>query len=458
MILSRISRAVASELWARSCAASASGSFGRGPPVDASRHETRRRVGTPSAREWSTSRAWLKVDGETLEVETGILQVCDESDAVTAGASSVLALHCDTSHELWTELAASLRQQQAEAVTAYDAGGSPTAPIWSTPRAICAPIFFGHGKTSSWPRRRTLELDDLVRVLTTSAAAAHASRTVENEGLDPKQYMALLQDLGVSTKRLETHFFEGQTTTSLTEGLVDEKSALGLSMEALGQASGRTASNPAIAASAPPRWRLLGQSMGAAVAVHALTTDKKFGGSLDAVVLIDPQAFTVLSDPRCGDTDMMHTYEVYVTTLASHADAGDWKAWYRTYSNFWCPEEGHEIQGNEVPENLIASALTATHEAIANLEAVTKAKQAQSRDAVDALAALRCPKHVVMSSAATGGAREVLQAVAQLLHKHAGFSVHKAEGGHFAPRTHASTTIPLMARCLLDMVYEDASC
>ena len=33
-------------------------------------------------------------------------------------------------------------------VANYQAGGAPQAPIWSTPRAICAPHFFGYGNTS----------------------------------------------------------------------------------------------------------------------------------------------------------------------------------------------------------------------------------------------------------------------------------------------------------------------
>lgn len=58
----------------------------------------------PTGAEWSLSQNWLKLDGEpsTLTVESGVLQICSESDAVSAGASSVLALHCSSNtHQQW---------------------------------------------------------------------------------------------------------------------------------------------------------------------------------------------------------------------------------------------------------------------------------------------------------------------------------------------------------------------
>lgn len=420
----------------------------------------------PSPREWCLHRSWLRVDGETLEVETGVLQVGDSSDAVTAGASSVLALHCSAkSHEQWTELAVALRRQQIKAIAAYDAGETPTAPIWSTPRAISAPNFFGYGKSSPWKRpprgsARPQKMEDLVRVMNTAAAAAHATRAVEGEGLDAAQYINLLKDLGASTKRLESHFFRAQTTSSLNESFVDEKSALGISMEALSQVSSRGSSVPAIAASAPPRWRLLGQSMGAAIALQALLSEPKFGAALDSIVFFEPAAFALLYDPRCSDKNVAREYELFVASLVSHAEAENWDDWVRVYFDFWCPEQtmadGHCLRAEE-REHVIATALSTTNECVANLEAMVKASSDASTAAVDALAALPCPKHVVMSSETAGGARAPLHAVMGLLEQHAGFSVHTSPGGHFSPYTHSSETMPLLAKCLLDMSPADVA-
>ena len=414
-----------------------------------------RQLQSVAAPEWTFSRSWLRVVGEVLEVETGVLQVCESSQAATAGASSVLALHCSAgAQEQWVELAGALRRQQAEAIAAYDAGDSPTAPIWSTPRAISAPAFFGYGSTSPWPFPlgvgKPQQIQDLVRVMITAAAAAHATREVEEEGLDPTQYINLLRDLGVSTKRLETHFFEGQTTTSLEKALVDEKSALGISMSALSHMSSSRGSVPAIAASAPPRWRLLGQQMGAAVAVQALLSEPKFGGSLDSIVLFEPAAFALLCDPRCQDKNAAREYESFVNSLVSHAKAQNWDDWASVYLKFWsCAQDGHALREKE-SEQLVATALSTTHDCVANLEAMATASSNSlaSTAAVDALAALRCPKHVIVSSDTAGGA---CAAVAQLLNKHAGFCVHTTPGGHLAPYTHASTVMPLIAKCLLDM-------
>ena len=119
--------------------------------------------------------------------------------------------------------------------------------------------------------------------------------------LRTQQYVALLQDLGVSTTRLEKHFFESHANTTLGAGLADEKSALGLSMERLSILSERQLGLPAITASAPPRWRFLGHGMGGAAGVHAAATDGQFAGSLDAFVLFEPLAFQLLADPRCDD-------------------------------------------------------------------------------------------------------------------------------------------------------------
>jgi len=58
----------------------------------------------PTGAEWLLSQNWLKLDGEpsTLTVESGVLQICSESNAVSAGASSVLALHCSSNtHQQW---------------------------------------------------------------------------------------------------------------------------------------------------------------------------------------------------------------------------------------------------------------------------------------------------------------------------------------------------------------------
>jgi hypothetical protein len=199
----------------------------------------------PPHYDWVLMRSWLRLEGQpkTLTVESGVLQIANESDEVSAGASSVLALSCSAAaHRQFSGLAAALRQQQADAVCAltnwapvraaatgrgscvcvcvcararvcvcvcvrarvcvcvcvciyvymciymyiymyvcmcicvyvyvymyvcvcgvvyavcvcgvrgqvadYQAGGAPQAPIWSTPRAICAPHFFGYGNTS----------------------------------------------------------------------------------------------------------------------------------------------------------------------------------------------------------------------------------------------------------------------------------------------------------------------
>jgi hypothetical protein len=171
----------------------------------------------PAHYEWVLMRSWLRLEGQphALTVESGVLQIAHESDEVSAGASSVLALSCSAAaHRQFSGLAAALRKQQADAVCAltnwapvqaaatgvdlararvcvcvcvciyiriyeytyvcmlhtlcvyaicvcmrcvcgmwgqvadYQAGGAPQAPIWSTPRAICAPHFFGYGNTS----------------------------------------------------------------------------------------------------------------------------------------------------------------------------------------------------------------------------------------------------------------------------------------------------------------------
>ena len=146
--------------------------------------------------QWALSQSWLRIEGEEkpLTVEFGVLQICEDSDAVSAGASSVLALtNSEVVHNQWSGLAAALRRQQTDAITAYDAGGSPQPPIWSTPRAVCAPFSFGYGNTSYWPDTvlsggtyRLQSMDDHVRLVKAAAAAAHAARSTAQEGLDNK--------------------------------------------------------------------------------------------------------------------------------------------------------------------------------------------------------------------------------------------------------------------------------
>ena len=277
----------------------------KAPPVAPRYVPQRSSASSPPQGAWSLSQSWLKVDGDIrpLTLETAVLQICDQDNAASAGASSVLALHCSgTAHPQWSDLAESLRRQRSDAVTRYERGGPPEAPIWSTPRAICAPSSFGCGNTSPWPgEKRAQTMDDHVRLIKSSAAAAHSMRNVSSEGLDSTQYIALLKDLGMSTKRLETHFFEGHSSTTLEKSLYDESAALGVSMERLGQLHTRHATTPAVTASAPPRWRLIGCCIGGAIAVHAATEDAQFAGSLDALVLVDPHAFALLADPRCAD-------------------------------------------------------------------------------------------------------------------------------------------------------------
>ena len=118
--------------------------------------------------------------------------------------------------------------------------------------------------------------------------------------MDNAQFIALLKDLGVPTGRLERHFFEGHTSTSLAETIVDNNSALGMSMERLGGLKDRHGTAPAITASAPPRWRIVGQGMGGGVAAYAAASDPQFGASLDAIVLFEPHAFALLSRSLLG--------------------------------------------------------------------------------------------------------------------------------------------------------------
>jgi hypothetical protein len=75
----------------------------------------------PPHYDWVLMRSWLRLEGQpkTLTVESGVLQIANESDEVSAGASSVLALSCSAAaHRQFSGLAAALRQQQADAVCA----------------------------------------------------------------------------------------------------------------------------------------------------------------------------------------------------------------------------------------------------------------------------------------------------------------------------------------------------
>jgi hypothetical protein len=74
---------------------------------------------SPVRDEWALMRSWLRLEGhpQAFTVESGVLQVAAESDEVSAGASSVLALSCSAAaHRQLSGLAASLRRQQAAAV------------------------------------------------------------------------------------------------------------------------------------------------------------------------------------------------------------------------------------------------------------------------------------------------------------------------------------------------------
>ena len=180
-----------------------------------------------------------------------------------------------------------------------------------------------------------MSLEDHVRLVKSAAASAHAARSTASEGLDHKQYVALLQDLGVSTKRLEQHFFESHANTTIIKDVADEKSALGLSMERLGKLSEQRAGLPAITASAPARWRLAGFGMGGAVAAHAVCSDAQFARSVDAVVLVEPHAFSLLADARNADEGALAEVEGQITSLRQLALANNWEAWVREHGRFW---------------------------------------------------------------------------------------------------------------------------
>ena len=75
----------------------------------------------PPHYDWVLMRSWLRLEGQpkALTVESGVLQIANGSDEVSAGASSVLALSCSAAaHRQFSGLAAALRQQQADAVCA----------------------------------------------------------------------------------------------------------------------------------------------------------------------------------------------------------------------------------------------------------------------------------------------------------------------------------------------------
>ena len=406
---------------------------------------------------WSLSQSWLNIPGAAvpLTVESGELPVADDEHAnanASSGASSVLALHSSpASRSQWPALAAALRRQQADAVAKYEAGARPEAPIWNTPRAICAPNFFGSGKTSPWPdEHRAQTLDDHVRLVKSAAATAHAKKT-EDSAMDNAQFIALLKDLGVPTGRLERHFFEGHTSTSLAETIVDNNSALGMSMERLGGLKDRHGTAPAITASAPPRWRIVGQGMGGGVAAHAAASDPQFAASLDAIVLFEPHAFALLSDPRSCDPDGLRQWQALAHELVAHHRDRNFAAWTQAFARLYLPRT--ELLDETVDAALRASAAHITLETRATLAAVEAAAAAPSVRPVDALRSLKsCAKHFVMSASPGAGAERALRALSSLLVTHAGFAEHQApEGGHLALSTHAATIMPLLARCLLDM-------
>jgi hypothetical protein len=340
---------------------------------------------------------------------------------------------------------------------------------------------------SAWPGElageedlsHLMSLQDYVRLVKSAAAAAHAARSTASEGLDNKQYIALLQDLGVSTKRLEEHFFSSHSNTTIVKDLADETSALGLSMERLGKLSEQRVGTPAITASAPARWRLLGRGMGGAVAAHAVGSDAQLARSVDALVLVEPHAFSLLADARNTDALALDDCRAAADALRAHALAKDWEAWGLAHSRFWllhgspeCAPLDEGAQGT-----MTVDALTATHEALAVLNPHASASSSSSserrehaRRTVDALAALNCPKHLVIPASPRPAVARATQALSLLLERHAGFTVHSFahdKGGGAGTRQGGGRgdavaglveseadrrEADLVAQCLLDMV------
>jgi hypothetical protein len=334
-----------------------------------------------------------------------------------------------------------------------------------------------------------MSLQDSVRLVKSAAAAAHAARSTASEGLDNKQYIALLQDLGVSTKRLEQHFFESHSNTTIVKDLADEKSALGLSMERLGKLSEQRVGTPAITASAPARWRLLGRGMGGAVAAQAVGSDAQLARSVDALVLVEPHAFSLLADARNADDLALDDCRAAANALRAHALAKDWQAWGLAHSRFWLLHGSPEWPRDEAAQGkMTADALTATHEALAALNPHTdsassttstttssssssfSARREHARRTVDALAALSCPKHLVIPASPRPAVARATQALSLLLERHAGFTVHTfahykgggagtsqgggrgdAAAGMVESEADRRET-DLVAKCLLDMV------
>ena len=315
-----------------------------------------------------------------------------------------------------------------------------------------------------------MSLEDHVRLVKSAAASAHAARSTASEGLDHKQYVALLQDLGVSTKRLEQHFFESHANTTIIKDVADEKSALGLSMERLGKLSEQRAGLPAITASAPARWRLAGFGMGGAVAAHAVCSDAQFARSVDAVVLVEPHAFSLLADARNADEGALAEVEGQITSLRQLALANNWEAWVREHGRFW---HGSRSLGDarfgglewaaldEAGRSAVQwAAVMSTHEAVAALTEHAHTASAsdeagrreQARRAVDALADLRCPKHLVVPASASPAVARAMQALSHLLQQHAGFTVHSLAHDSADESGDNRLESDLVAKCLLDMV------
>jgi len=199
----------------------------------------------------------------------------------------------------------------------------------------------------------------------------------------------------------------------------------------------------AAAGASPPPTHLVGHSMGAGVALAAVAQLPNL--PISSIAVFEPNLFCLLTLGLDHDKEMWAVALQFFTRMLEVAGRGEWDEWGDTFHRFWFGGRWSDLDPG-VREKLVSTTVPQTVHEIEALVKTMEDGEDYARTLLNGLASKQVDKRVVLGSSKECGSAGPSMALANLLHREAGFQqvLRAPEGGHMGPLTHPQQVLPLL--------------
>ena len=192
------------------------------------------------------------------------------------------------------------------------------------------------------------------------------------------------------------------------------------------------------------KWHFLGHSMGGGLLLAGAGLMPQISPKLLSLTVFEPNLFSLLTAGDREEREQAREGERFFDAMLAAAGREDWDAWGQTFYQFWFPGEWGSIEEG-ARAKLVNTTLPSTIQEIEALKWGIDQGPGYAEKMLSNLAAVRGRKAVILSHDPGPGSHKVSLAMANILHRRAGFTIVRAPaGGHMGPVTHTNQVLPLL--------------